>query len=95
MKKQEFTIFIVAYFHVFVSGQIHNTGSQIGTQVVINNYNNHNPPINNFNKPQICEDKQSGCSQNLWKSKCHGKFRDWMIKNCPKTCGMCNSGMLR
>ena len=36
--------------HVFVSGQIHNIGSQIGTQVTINNYNNHNPPINNFNK---------------------------------------------
>ena len=80
MKKQEFTIFIVAYFHVFVSGQINNYGSQIGTQVVINNFNN-------------CEDKLSGCSQSAWKSKCLGRFRDWMIKNCPKTCGMCNSGI--
>ena len=87
MKKQEFIFIVAAYFHIFANGQFNNYGSQIGTQVIGGPQFHYNTP------PQICEDKNLACSQPSWKSRCHGIYRSWMIENCQKTCGICNSGM--
>ena len=41
-----------------------------------------------FANNEICEDKNLGCSR--WKNYCDGQYKDFMDKNCPKTCNTCS-----